>query len=113
MSLLAVFESLLSWVTLAAAITLLAVTAGPMSQRSFPERLLLWCVAMGMLGASLFRLFGWTDSDVTIMAYFLMLFARSGVTIVGIWMIGDWLWNRKLIRTPAEWVADQVVGYRR
>jgi hypothetical protein len=112
-SLTAVFESLLAWATFAAAIALFAVTAGPMSLRPFVERLLLWCVAMGMLGASLFRLFGMSDGHVTIVAYVMMLFARSGVVLIGTWMVLYWLWQHSDIRTPAQWLGDKIVGYRR
>ena len=104
---------LLAWITAIASFVLFAIVAGPMSPRPFVERLLVWFVAMGMLGASLFRLFGWDDGNVTLVAYCIMLCARFGVACVGTWILAGWVWHKTTIRTPAEWVADQIVGYRR
>ncbi|MBL8824880.1 MAG: hypothetical protein JNJ77_20000 [Planctomycetia bacterium] len=110
----------LAWSTMAAALGVFCIVAGPASNRPFTERLLLWMVFATLLGASLHRIVGIYDPYMVFQAkligYVIMTVTRCVIAVLSLVLIVRWVaqcpwWKNR--RTVSERVGDYVAGYRR
>lgn len=87
-------DTILAWVTVIAGLMVFLVVAGPASNRTFIERLFLWCVSMTLIGASLFRIVSVYDASssehATAVGYVIMLVTRCMIAVISAWMAVRW-----------------------
>lgn len=107
-------ENITAVLTFGCSVLLFAIVAGPMNNRKLPEKLLVYSIALGFLGAGLFRLsvFSYSDHDGTVAntANVIVLLSRwltvgSGASVVYMW------WYRCHVRRKAaERIAKGIIN---
>jgi len=111
-------ESHLAWATALCGLALWLLVAGPGSDRSISERLLIWCLGGTMLFASIPRLVENYDPSAGLYAGQIgmvgMVITRYIILMLCGYRIIKWLYRyTKFMLTPREYVGNFFAGHRR